>query len=539
MAARSYRIDAVLFDFDGTLTQPGALSFSAIREALGCPAGTPILEWLADLEDEAARSEARRVLEEFELRAAAASQPNQGAEQAVKALREQGVPIAIHSRNGLPSIERALANFTSVTAADFALIVSRDEPVPHKPAPEGVLLAAAEMGVQPGRLLVVGDYIFDVQAGQAAGALTALLTNGTPPLVDDADFVLTSLDELPALVARGRPLPLGKLPNELLGALLSHLPVDDSLLVAPGVGEDVAAVDLTGAEVLLLKTDPITFATREPARYALQVNANDLATAGARPRWFLATVLLPPGTTPSEAMGLLEDLARAAAAQGITLAGGHTEITDAVTRPVVSGSLAGTISREDLIDKAAVRPGDAVFLTKAVAVEGTALLAFELEDRLLERGAAPEELTRWQGFLDRLSVVPEALAAAGIPGVTGMHDVTEGGLATAVAELAQVIACRIDVDLDRVPVYAETERVCALLGADPLGLIGSGSLLICCRPEAVDRLLSVLAALPVPATVIGRVSQGGPSVRATRAGRTAAWPRFDRDEAARLLSRPL
>ena len=88
-------------------------------------------------------------------------------------------------------------------------------------------------------------------------------------------------------------LPVGKLPPLLLQRLLSaHASDDPRVIVGPQVGEDAAVLDI-GDRYLVATADPITFATAELGWYALHVNANDLAVRGARPLWFLATVLLP------------------------------------------------------------------------------------------------------------------------------------------------------------------------------------------------------------------------------------------------------
>jgi len=92
------------------------------------------------------------------------------------------------------------------------------------------------------------------------------------------------------------------------------------------------------------------------------------------------------------------------------------------------------------------------------------------------------------------------------------------------------------VDRAAVPVYAETARICALLDADPLGLIGSGSLLICCAPEQRDALCETLRSAGIAATDIGEVGRPGAGVDARADGRPTPWPTFAVDEAARLLA---
>ena len=547
-AARPFRLRAVLFDFDGTLTHPGALDFAAIKREVGCPPDQFVLEWILSLPAGEKRDAAALALERFELEAADASAPNEGAEELVRWLRAAGLAVGVLTRNGLSAVERALRRFTALTLDDFDVVVTRDDgDIAPKPAPDGVRHAAAAMGVLPEETLVVGDFLLDMHAGRAAGAVTAFLVNhgapgdgeGAEPDAADCDFVVGRLAELEDVVRLGLPLAPGKLPNDLLAGFLAGASGDDpSLIVPPRVGEDVAAVDLAGAELLVAHGDPITLGGEAVGRAAVLVNVNDIAAAGAEPRWLLATVLLPAGTTPSQALAQLRGLAAAAAEAGVTLAGGHTEVTDAVVRPVVSLTALGTLRRAELKDKRSARAGDRVLLTKALAMEGAALLAEELGERLRALGMSDAELDACRALQERASIRPEARLARDVRGVRAMHDVTEGGLAIALRELAAATGHGVIVHRERVPVSPETRRVCALLEADPLGLIASGSLLICCDPDEAAGLAGTLEAAGIQATDIGELTDESAGVVALERDRPAPWPSFDTDEAARLLARP-
>jgi len=210
-------IRAVLFDFDGTLTQPGSLDFNVVRETLGCPKGRPVLEFIGEM-PEAKRIEALRILDDFETDAARRSRPNAGAEDAIEFLRALGLKIGIISRNSRSSIQTALENFERIRPSDFSVIFSRDDPFPPKPSPDSILAAAGILGVPPAHVLVVGDFVFDIEAGRNAGALTAYLTNqaSSSPCPLPSDFTLMRLGDLREIVACHAPLAAGKLPNELL-----------------------------------------------------------------------------------------------------------------------------------------------------------------------------------------------------------------------------------------------------------------------------------------------------------------------------------
>jgi HAD superfamily hydrolase (TIGR01549 family) len=531
-------IRAVLFDFDGTLTHPGALDFAVIRKAIGCPAGQPVLEFIDAITDPDRRVWCHEELDRFEAAAAADSRPNEGAEDLIRYLREKDLKVGILSRNSRIAIDTAMENFTAVGPADFDAIISRDDDPPPKPDPGGILMAARDFDVQPSEILMVGDFVFDIEAGRNAGATTIFLDNGTPAGAPEiaADFTISRLGDLKSIIRLATPLPAGKFPNDLLKEFLDDAQFGDpSVIINPGIGEDIAAVDVAKEEVLILKSDPITFATDAIGHYAVLINANDIATSGAAPRWLLATLLFPCGTTAARIFNVLYDLKTVCDQWGITLCGGHTEITDAVCRPVISCALAGAVSRADLVDKEEMRPGDRVLLTKGVAVEGTSIIAREFGKQLARRGMEPAEIDACKDFLSDVSILGEARVAAKIPGTSAMHDVTEGGLATALRELSIAGGHKIRVRMEDIPIFPETRKIGRLLEIDPLGLIGSGSLLICCREPDCEELVNRIRAEGIAVTPIGEVVGGEPGVEAVREGAPVKWPEFEVDEIARLF----
>lgn len=536
-------IRAILFDFDGTLTRPGSLDFQQLREELASPAGAPILEYIQGLPPDR-RRHCLSVLDRFEMEGAARSRPNDGAEELIRELQARGLPLAVVSRNSRAAVVRALENFPAVGPSDFNVIISRDDDVPPKPHPEGIRLAAGKMGVSAAETLVVGDFHFDIDAGLRAGSPTVFLTNGRmePPETPAPDYVVENLAQVGALVRERSPLAAGKLPNDLLDRILNERESGDpSLLIGPGVGEDTAAVALGREdEVLILKSDPITFATDEMAYYTLVVNANDVATSGGTPRWLLTTLLFPPGTTGEQVERLMASLQRWCGRLGVTLCGGHTEVTGSVTKPVAVGQMVGTATRSRLVDKSRMRPGDQILLTKALAVEGTAILAREFRPALKSLGVPADEVSRCAEFLfsPGISVLEEAETVLESGGVSALHDVTEGGAATALDELTRAGRHRIRVWAHRIPVFPETARICRLLGIDPLGLIGSGSLLIVCRADSRERLQEALEDRGIRATWVGEVLGPGSGVEAVDGeGKSLAWPHFETDELPRAIEK--
>lgn len=532
-----FRIAAVLFDFDGTLTVPAALDFAAIRAAVGCPPGLGLLEFLAGVADPEERRRKEAVLDAMEIDAAEQTVENPGATELVQSLCRLGVPLGIITRNTRRSVDVSLAKLPGIDAEQFGVIITRDLPLSPKPLPDGVHYAAERLGADVAELLVVGDYAFDIEAGKSAGALAMYLHNdpSEPFHGEGADFVVHSLSEALTVIRQGLPLPCGKLPADLLERALTGVTVSDpSVLVGAAIGEDAAALDIASDEVLVLASDPVTLAADALSRYAVLVNANDVATSGATPRWLIATLLFPPGSTASQIARLIADIQATCAQHGISLCGGHTEITDAVARPLVVGTMAGTARRGGLIDKRGLREGDHIFVTKGVAIEGTGLIAREYASRLLAGGMTAAEVAACAGFLDHIGILEEAAIARSFAGVSSLHDVTEGGLATAVRELGAAGGRRLRLHLDRIPVYDETARICSILGIDPLGLIGSGSLLIACSARDAAALAVAVTAAGIEITDIGEALEEGEGVEALRAGLPAELPRFDRDEVSRI-----
>ena len=453
-------------------------------------------------------------------------------------LISRGLRLGIISRSDASTIRQNLRNGGYVSEDDMDVFVSRHEILQPQEGADLIRRAAQKMNVAVEKVLFISPHASEIQAAQRVGAITVWIRmpQSYGPQASAGDFEIENIAEIKDVVRMGIPLPTGKLPNRLLQDFLDQFIFDDaSVLITPGVGEDIAAVDIESQEVLILKSDPITFATDSIGQYAVIVNANDIATSGATPRWFLATLFFPCGTTASQIQYVFKELKSFGRKWGITLCGGHTEITDAVTRPIVAGMMAGTVARRDMIDKRRMEKGDRVLLTKGVAVEGTALIAREFDVRLKKLGMAAGEIDRCRQFLDDISIITEAKIAAANAGTSAMHDITEGGLATALEELSIAGGRSIKVDTDLIPVYPETQKICGLLGINPLGLIGSGSLLICCRSKNCKRLLEDIAAAGVAVTPIGEVMDRGQGIKAYKRKKQVPWPAFEVDEITKLF----
>ena len=336
-----------------------------------------------------------------------------------------------------------------------------------------------------------------------------------------------------------RILPLGKLPPDLLAQVLANAPVTDPrVILGPGVGMDCAVID-AGRHLLVFKSEPITFVTNSIGWYTVQVSVNDVATTGADPRWMLTTLLLPEGqTTPELVWEIGEEIFSTCRSLGISVIGGHTEVTHGLANPILVATLIGEVDRERLITPRGASDGDIILLTKGVPVEGTAILAQEFPECMQET-FTPEEITRAARFLydPGISVLRDAQIAVEAGEVTAMHDPTEGGLAAALWELAEASNNRLAVDMSKVHVPDLAGRICRFFGLDPYATIASGALLLTCKPSSETLICEALEKANISCVPIGRVEAGEIGVWSTASGERSLIDRPTRDEITRVFEK--
>ncbi|OFX17707.1 MAG: hypothetical protein A2Z18_07505 [Armatimonadetes bacterium RBG_16_58_9] len=329
-------------------------------------------------------------------------------------------------------------------------------------------------------------------------------------------------------------MEIGKLPPETLSRLLAKAKTDPTVIIGPAYGEDAAAIRF-GSSVLVAASDPVTFTTDRIGYYAVCVNANDIAVTGATPRYFLATILLPDRSSESDAAGVFDQISEACEEIGVTLIGGHTEVTGSVDRIVVAGTMLGDAREESLISSAGARVGDGIILAGPIAIEGTTILAREARDDLLGRGVSESLISNAESVLDKygICVLNYARAAMSTGAVTAMHDPTEGGLATAIRELTFASKTGALISSDAIPILSECRAICDALALEPLGLIASGCLLVTVPANMVEETVMTIERTGAPVNIIGLVRD--PEHGVTFEGGSSV-PMYDRDEIARYFS---
>ncbi len=332
-------------------------------------------------------------------------------------------------------------------------------------------------------------------------------------------------------------LPMGKLPLRLLDELLSkYTSSDPRVVVGAGIGIDATVID-SDAVYLVAKTDPITFVTEDVGVYSINVNANDIACMGGKPKWFLATILFPEGSTDSDVVRrTFRQIAQECERLEIAYCGGHTEITEAVNHLTVVGCMLGEVPKDRLVTAAGARVGDVILLTKGLAIEATSIIAREKGEELAEVFSA-DFVDRCKRFLwdPGISVIRDAQIALAAGDVHALHDPTEGGLATGLHELASAAKVGLLVDYDRIPILPESKLLCDEFDLDPIGAIASGALLIVAPRKESERISSALEQAGISVAAIGVVTARDEGCRLRIGGECLPLPLYERDEITRLF----
>ncbi|RCX16858.1 hydrogenase maturation factor [Anaerobacterium chartisolvens] len=299
-------------------------------------------------------------------------------------------------------------------------------------------------------------------------------------------------------------MEIGKLPNDMLQNIIlnkiKHFRND--ILVRPGIGEDCCAIDF-GEYSCVMSSDPITGASNEIGRLAVHVSCNDVATCGVEPLGLLVTILAPVYASEKEFDEIMGQICDTAASIGVDILGGHTEVTDAVNRFVITTTSVGKVLKDKLVVSSGANPGDDIIITKSAGIEGTAIIAHDREDFLLERLDA-HDIERAKGFTGSLSVVKEGVIAGKL-GASAMHDVTEGGILGAVWEVATASGLGAEIYRESIPVEDITQKICNIFDIDPLKLISSGCMLIACKNG--NEMLKALEASGIKASRIGKMTE--------------------------------
>ncbi|UJF17927.1 AIR synthase family protein [Vibrio sp. SS-MA-C1-2] len=276
----------------------------------------------------------------------------------------------------------------------------------------------------------------------------------------------------------------------------------EEILTNPQIGDDCAVIDF-GDKVAYLSSDPITGTSQGIGQLAININCNDIATAGVAPVAILLTILAPEGTTQEQLHQVMQDAEAQCHLLNVSIIGGHTEITKAVNQLIISATAIGIGNKHDYQAKDPVVAEDILLLTKGVGIEGTGIIAFEKEQEL--KSSLPQTLIEQaKSLLNQTSVVEEGIISS--PYVKAMHDVTEGGVLGAVWELSERYHLGAEIQQQQLHVSQATAQICLHFNIDPLKLISSGSMLMIVDKNRVQLLESQLNQAGIPSFQIGHLT---------------------------------
>lgn len=303
-------------------------------------------------------------------------------------------------------------------------------------------------------------------------------------------------------------MEIGKVPNEVLEKLVfSNIKNKRSeVLVDAGVGKDCAVIDY-GKYACVVSTDPITGASKNLGSLAVNISCNDIASSGAEPIGALMTILIPPHATEEDLECIMREAGREAEKLNIQIVGGHTEVTDAVNKIIISTTVIGKQLKSDVIDPKDVRVGDKIIITKSAGIEGTSIIAHELFESL-ESSIPLKLLHEAKSLSEKISVVKEGLIGGRV-GVNYMHDITEGGVLGAVWEASVAIDKGVMIRKDSIKLEESTREITKFLNLDPYRLISSGSMLMIVSKEKLESLGDALDKEQIEFSVIGEVVEDG------------------------------
>ncbi len=342
---------------------------------------------------------------------------------------------------------------------------------------------------------------------------------------------------------KNRNLKVGKLKHNTIAKIIanyiSDLEIKDKRIIQGSkIGEDAAVIDM-GDTFLIAKTDPITFVTDDIGYYAVNVNVNDIICTGATPKWFQSTILLPEKSTNEELVeSIFKNIHDTCREFGISVIGGHTEVTSGLVRPIIVGSLLGEVEKDKLVLTSGAQPGDAIILTKGIFIEGTSIIGREKEGLLLEMGYDSNFINRCKNYLYNpgISVYKEASLANLEFKVNSMHDPTEGGLYCGIAEIAIASDTGASINYQNILILPESLELSKIFHLNPMNTISSGSLLLTIDDKDSSDLIDFLSNNKIGSEKIGNITKNKELVVKSENGKVRPLIYSETDEIIKIYN---
>ena len=296
--------------------------------------------------------------------------------------------------------------------------------------------------------------------------------------------------------------------NALKRSVLKQLRTEFKNKTSAAVGTDCAFSESKRTFSTIV---PVTVDVQEAGFYGVVKAVNGLVSQGLTPDHVEVSVLLPSDAEEATLKRIVKDAIDGAKLCGVVYAGGHTEVTSAVTRPLVTVSAVGFVEDEkesDILFAGKAAPGQSLVITKWVAMEGTTMLASEKYEDLTGRYPAPF-IDDAKKLRDSLFVGKE-MEIAMKSGITAAHDLSGGGVFAGLWEMAGRAGCGLKVDMRCIPLRQETVEICEFFTLNPYQLLSGGALLL--ATENGEKLVSDLKEQGIPAVVIGELTEGNDKI---------------------------
>ncbi len=276
----------------------------------------------------------------------------------------------------------------------------------------------------------------------------------------------------------------------------------DEVRVRNGIGEDCAVIEYGDFECVV-STDPVTGADENIGKIAVHINCNDIASCGVEPIGILVTILAPPTSNLEDIKKIMNEIDEETKKLNVEILGGHTEITEAVNKIVVSCTAIGKGKKNSAISTSGAKVGDSIIITKKLCLEGTSILVNDFYDKC-KKVLTEEEINIAKSYVESISVVKEG-KIAGDHRANSMHDITEGGALGALWEMAKASNVGFKVYKEKMPISNITKKLCDEFGIDPLKFISSGSMVI--TAENGEELVKKMIESGIEATIIGCITK--------------------------------
>lgn len=308
-------------------------------------------------------------------------------------------------------------------------------------------------------------------------------------------------------------MKIGKIAESVLKrSVLKQVKVnqESQMISGAAVGADCAIFAFQGADFANVATcvQEAAVAGKADMERLLHKVANGLVCAGALPIAAMISLVLPESVEEAEIKELMTEAQKVCSLLGMIIAGGQTNVWPDVSKPHVSVTGIGSISKDKTLLPGGAKPGQDIVISKWVGLEGTAMVANFGAQQMTARYPLflIEEACSFGKYISVLSEAEIALEN----GVSALHDISEGGIFRALWEVAESAGVGLQVDLKKIPIRQETIEVCEFFQINPYELLSGGSLIMI--TDDGEALVQKLAEAEIPATVVGKITAGNDRV---------------------------